>query len=168
MQTKETPNQPAFSDNSPAIALPPSGRIIALDPGAKRVGAAVCDETRLAVRALPALARKSWKELLKSVKALLTELDAVGLVLGLPLNLDGSESAASAEARRLEQNFSLSLEIPVFLHDERLTSFAAEQNLREQGLKDDELKARIDSESAALILEDFLSKLQNFPAGAGE
>ncbi len=149
---------PDFSDLS---RLPAEGRILALDPGAKRVGAAACDEMRVAVRALPAIKRKSWKELLLQVKKLVSELDAVALVLGLPVNLDGTESENSADVRRWARNFSLSLEIPVFLQDERLTSVAAEENLRDRGVGDKDRKDLIDSEAAAVILEDFLSVINN-------
>lgn len=145
-----------FSDLS---RLPAAGRVLSLDLGKKRVGAAACDELRIAVRALPVIQRKSWKELLIEVKKLVSELDAVGLVLGLPLNMDGSESENSLDTRRLARNFSLSLAIPVFLQDERLTSVAAEENLRERGVGDEDRKGLIDSEAAAVILQDFLSIL---------
>ncbi len=163
MQDTETLNTPDFSDLS---RLSAEGRILALDIGTKRIGAATCDEFRVTVRALPLIPRKSWKELLLQVKKLVSELDAVGLVLGLPLNMhdvpgvpnaDAAESALSADIRRMARNFSLSLEIPVFLHDERLTSVAAEENLRDRGVGDKERKELIDSEAAAVILEDFLS-----------
>jgi len=151
---------PDISGLSSSISsLPASGRILALDLGAKRVGAATCDEMRIAIRALPVIQRKSWKELLVKVKKLVSELDAVGLVLGLPLNLDGTESENSADARRLARNFSLSLEIPVFLQDERLTSVAAEENLIERGTRIKHRKALIDSEAAAIILQDFIASI---------
>jgi putative holliday junction resolvase len=154
VQETETPNTPDFSDLS---RLNAAGRLLALDIGQKRIGAATCDEMRVTVRALPVILRKSWKELLLQVKNLVSELDAVGLVLGLPLNMDGSESEMSADARRFARNFSLSLAIPIFLHDERLTSVAAEENLRDRGVSDKDRKNLIDSEAAAVILEDFLS-----------
>jgi putative Holliday junction resolvase len=157
VQDTETLNTPDFSDLSRLAA---EGRILALDIGTKRIGAATCDELRVTVRALPVIPRKSWKDLLLQVKKLVSELDAVGLVLGLPLNMPdvvAAESALSTDIRRMARNFSLSLEIPVFLHDERLTSVAAEENLRDRGIGDKERKELIDSEAAAVILEDFLS-----------
>jgi putative Holliday junction resolvase len=157
VQDTETLNTPDFSGLS---RLPAEGRILALDIGTKRIGGATCDELRVTVRALPVISRKSWKELLLQVKKLVSELDAVGLVLGLPLNMpdvNATESALSVDIRRMARNFSLSLEIPVFLHDERLTSVAAEENLRDRGISDKERKELIDSEAAAVILEDFLS-----------
>jgi putative Holliday junction resolvase len=164
VQDTETINTPEISPNSPGpdnfldlSRVPAHGRILSLDIGTKRVGAATCDEFRVTVRGLLIIKRKSWKELLLTVKALIVELDAVALVLGLPLNLDGTESEKSADARRLAKNFSLSLDVPVFLQDERLTSVAAEENLRDAGLNDKERKEKLDSEAAALILQDFLS-----------
>jgi putative Holliday junction resolvase len=153
VQESETTNTTDFSDLS---RLPKAGRILALDIGTKRIGAATCDELRITVRPLPQIPRKSWKEWLLQVKQLVSELDAVALVLGLPLNMDGTESEMSLEVKRLARNFSLSLGIPVFLQDERLTSIEAEENLRDRKVPIANRKALIDSEAAAVILQDFL------------
>lgn len=149
MQQEETINPSDFSEIYP-------GRIIALDLGTKRVGVAVCDEMQIAVRPVCVVPRHSWKELLRKISALIEEFDAVALVLGLPYNFDGSESEMTIEARRLHRNFSLSLEIPVYLHDERLTSKSADRFLRDQGFNDREVRKQIDSNAAAFILNDFL------------
>lgn len=134
------------------------GRVLALDLGTKRVGVAVCDELRMTVRPLRALPRTSWKRLLIAVSELCEQFDAESLVIGLPLRLDGTEGDAATEARRLARNFGLSLEIPVHLQDERLTSREAESALREAGYAGAEIKDRVDSESAAIILRDYLSQ----------
>ena len=124
------------------------GRLLALDLGARRVGVAVCDELRITTRPLPALARANWKKLLAEVRALTTEFAVVGLVLGLPLSLDGTENTAAEETRRLARNFGLSLQLPIYLQDERLTSQEAAELLGRQD--------RLDSVAASLILRDFL------------
>jgi putative Holliday junction resolvase len=80
------------------------------------------------------------------------------VVIGLPLNLDGTEGDAAREARRIARNISLSLAVPVYLQDERLTSRAAEESLREAGVNGVELKNRLDGEAAALILRDFIAR----------
>jgi len=86
------------------------------------------------------------------------------LVIGLPLSMDGSLSAAASEAERTAGNFAKSLKIPVFLQDERLTSSEAESNLRAEGRTPAEIAALVDSEAAAIILRDFLNKDQRrFP-----
>ncbi|MFN0279344.1 MAG: Holliday junction resolvase RuvX [Pyrinomonadaceae bacterium] len=145
--------------NREGLPVPSEGRIIAIDPGTKRCGVAVCDEMRVTTRPLPVITRKSWKRLLLDVKQIVTEFDAKALVIGLPLESDGSESAMSAEARRMAQNFLLSLDIPVFLQDERVTSYEAKSRLWQQGKTLSDTRSKVDSEAAAIILSDFLSRL---------
>ena len=147
-----------FPSNEPEA--PPGGskgRLLALDLGTKRVGVAVSDELRLTMQPLAPLGRTGWKKLLRQISDLRHSFDARGVVIGLPLNLDGTEGEAALEARRIARNLTLSLNIPVYLQDERLTSHAAEESLREAGLAGAELTARLDSEAAALILRDFIT-----------
>lgn len=164
MQQKETTNPAQFADSSADFTglsgVPDQGRILALDPGTKRVGVAVCDELRIACRALPLIERESWKKLLQRVKELLAEFDAGALVIGLPYNFDGTESEMSAEARRLARNFSLSLDVPVFLQDERATTYQARGNLWGKGMNKKEARKFVDSEAAAIILEDFVGRIK--------
>lgn len=134
----------------------PRGRLLALDLGAKRVGVAVSDEMRLTVRPLPALRRTNWKQLVRETAALCEGLDVREVVVGLPLRLDGSEGDAAQDARRAARTLADELGLVVRLQDERLTSFAAEDALREQGFSRDEIKKRVDSEAAAIILRDFI------------
>ncbi len=134
------------------------GRLLALDLGAKRVGVAVSDELQLTVQPLPPLKRTSWKTLLRQISDLRHSFDAQGMVIGLPLKMDGTEGDAAREARRIARNLSLSLDVPVHLQDERLTSHAAAESLREAGVRSKELTARIDSEAATLILRDFITQ----------
>ena len=156
MSKKETTNLDEFTN---VFYAPQTGRIIALDPGTKRIGVAVCDELQITVRPLLTLKRIGWKKLLLQIKDILADYDACALVLGLPYNFDGTESEMSAEARRLARNFSLSLEIPVFLQDERATSYAARGELWKRGFSGKELTSKIDGEAAAYILSDFLSRI---------
>ena len=155
MQEKETTNLDDFTD---VFQAPDEGRIISLDLGTKRIGVAVCDELQVVVRPLFTLNRLSWKKLLVQIKDILAEYDARALVLGLPYNFDGGESEMSAEARRLARNFSRSLSIPVFLQDERATSYEARGILWKQKATEKEIREKIDSEAAAIILRDFLDR----------
>lgn len=144
--------QIAVTDNAPE----PTGRLLALDLGARRVGVAMSDELKITATPLPFIERRSWKDLLRRVAAIIEGYDARGLVIGLPLGLDGSEGDAAQEARRIAENFRKSLNVPVYLQDERLTSFAAGEKLKSEGVRAEEVENRIDSESAALILRDFM------------
>ncbi|HEY0003557.1 MAG TPA: Holliday junction resolvase RuvX [Pyrinomonadaceae bacterium] len=146
----------ALTDDGPK-ERPAAGRLLSLDLGQSRVGVAVSDELGITVRPLPAVRRSSWKELLREVAKMLSSFDAKGLVIGLPLNMDGSEGEPAREARRLARNFELSLAVPVYLQDERLTSREAEAELYASGLKRSEVRALVDSAAAAIILRDFLS-----------
>jgi putative Holliday junction resolvase len=134
-----------------------AGRLLALDLGARRVGVAVCDELRLTVRALEAIERRSWKELLRRVAEQIENLGAGGLVIGLPLNIDGSEGKAAKLARETAEKFRLSIKLPVYLQDERLTTEEAKSELRARG-KSLEIDQRVDSEAASIILRDFISR----------
>lgn len=156
MQQKDTVNTDQFTDIS---GVPADGRIIALDPGTKRIGVAVCDELRVTTRPLDVITRTSWKRLLLSVKNILAEFDAAALVIGLPLESDGSESIMSAEARDMARKFSLSLSVPVYLQDERVTSYEAKSRLWSEGRSIDESRAAVDSVAAAIILGDFLDRI---------
>lgn len=162
MQQKETTNPDVLAD---VFDIPLDGRILAIDPGTKRCGLAICDELRITTRPLPVIERSSWKKLLITVKEIVSEFDAKALVMGLPLASDGSESPMSREARRLARNFALSLGIPVVLQDERVTSYVAKSRLWERGLSIDESRRLVDSEAAAIILADFLDRLASSSRG---
>lgn len=134
----------------------PGAPIVALDLGAKRVGVAVSDALSISITRLDALVRTNWKQMLRDVNDLLLRFDAQTIVIGLPLKLDGSDGDAALAVRRIAENFARSLTVPVYLQDERLSSVAAEENLRAEGRRPDEVAALVDSEAAALILRDFL------------
>jgi putative holliday junction resolvase len=136
----------------------PAGRLMALDLGQKRVGVAVSDELRMTARPLPFLRRTNWKQLLGAVAELIRGFDAKGLVIGLPLNLDGTVGDAAREARRVARNFELSLKIPIYLQDERLTSREAEEALLAAGRSVEEIRREVDGESAVIILLDFIAQ----------
>jgi putative Holliday junction resolvase len=141
---------------TPGESAPDSvGRLLALDLGAKRVGVAVSDELRISVHPVPSINRRSWKDLLRRVAAIIESYDARGLVIGLPLSLDGTEGSAAHEARAVAEKFQKSLSVPVYLQDERLTTVAATERLQAEGRSAAEIGRRVDSESAAVILRDF-------------
>jgi putative Holliday junction resolvase len=160
VQQKETTNNSAVAD---VFDVPSAGRILSIDPGTKRCGVAVCDELRVTTRPLRFIARKSWKNLLSNIKNLVAEYDAVALVIGLPLESDGSDGPMTVEARDMARKFALSLDIPVVLQDERVTSYEAKHRLWSEGLSPSEARDLTDSTAAAIILADFLDRLASRP-----
>ena len=139
----------------------PTGPVLALDLGQKLVGAAISDERLVTTKRLPPLKRSNWKKLLQDVRQLIERFDAQTVVVGLPLRLDGTDGDAAQDVRRLAANLAKSIEQPVFLQDERLTSFAATANLKAEGVKPDDIPALVDGEAAAMILRDFLQTDQD-------
>lgn len=150
-------NAGAHGGHSPQVEnQKEGGLLLAIDMGAKRVGVAVSDELGMTVRPVTTIERRSWKKLLQSIIEQIEVLEARGLVVGLPLNLDGSEGPAAAEARQIAAKFELSLKIPVYLQDERLTSEEAKSRL--QDIQKRERAGDIDSAAAAIILQDFIDQ----------
>ena len=133
------------------------GPVLALDLGEKLVGVAISDERLITTKRLDPLKRSNWKKLLQDLRRLLERFDAKTIVVGLPLRLDGTEGDAAKNVRRLALNLAKSVRQPVFLQDERLTSFEAMENLKAEGRKTVEIPALVDGEAAATILRDFLS-----------
>ena len=133
------------------------GPILALDLGEKLVGVAISDERLITTKRLDPLKRSNWKKLLQDLRHLLERFDAKTIVVGLPLRLDGTEGDAAKNVRRLALNLAKSIAQPVFLQDERLTSFEAMENLKAEGRQTVEIPALVDGEAAATILRDFLS-----------
>lgn len=158
MQQKETANEPEFTDLS---SIPSTGRLLALDLGTKRIGIAITDESRTVTRPLDRIARTSWKKLLIDVDRLISDFDAKALVIGLPYGFNGEKTPMYDEARTIGRKFALSLEIPVFFQDERVTSYEAKRRLWERGADLKETSAQVDSEAAAIILSDFLDRLNS-------
>lgn len=134
----------------------PTGPVLALDLGQKLVGAAISDARLVTTKRLPPLKRSNWKKLLQDMRQLIERFDAQTIVVGLPLRLDGTDGDAAKEVRRLAANLAKSVEQPVYLQDERLTSFEATANLKEAGVKPGDIPALVDGEAAAMILRDFL------------
>jgi putative Holliday junction resolvase len=158
VQQKESPNPRELTDLS---GFPENGRLIALDPGTKRIGVAVCDELRFTTRPLDVFTVSSWKKLLMRVKELVSEFDAKALVIGLPLESDGTESQMSQLARDMAAKFDLSLDIPVYLQDERVTSYEAKGRLWSRGIDTKNNRGLVDSEAAAIILSDLIDRLNS-------
>jgi putative pre-16S rRNA nuclease len=136
--------------------LKPAAPVLALDLGDKLVGVAVSDDRLVTIKRLTPLKRSNWKRLLQDVLNLIERYDAQTVVIGLPLRLDGTAGEAADKARQVALNLARSVKLPVYLQDERLTSFEAMENLKAEGHPLDEIPALIDGEAAAVILRDFI------------
>lgn len=138
--------------------LPEGGVLMGLDTGTKTIGIALCDRDWRFATAGKTLQRGKFTADKAKLQALIEERGVVGLVIGLPLNMDGSESPRSQGARAIARNLE-DLGLPILLWDERWTTQAAERALIEQDFSRAKRAERIDSHAAALILQGAIDAL---------
>jgi len=131
-------------------------RYLAIDYGAKRTGLAICDAAETIASPLKTI--HGQKELLKQIAEVVDVEDVDAVVLGLPLNMDGSESNQTRLVRKFSEQLKKILSVPVFLQDERLSSFGAEERLAPANLTKGKMRKRLDAVAAAEILEAFLDQ----------
>ncbi len=134
-----------------------SAKLLGVDFGLKRVGLAVCDGMRILATPLPAIKTSSMRMSIDEVARAAQENGAGGIVVGLPLNLDGSESVQSGRARAFARNLEKVSGLRVELFDERLTTVEADGLLKEAGVKSAQKRAElVDSMSAVVILQSYI------------
>lgn len=133
------------------------GRTLAVDLGSRRTGLAVCDALGIGIRTLAPIVADSVGEHLDGVLAAAVAEEAERVLLGLPLNMDGSEGSAARAARAFAMGLAeRARELAVELADERLTTVEATELLSEAGLRRDRQRERIDSTAAAVLLRSWI------------
>jgi putative Holliday junction resolvase len=142
-----------------AAHLPARGALIGLDLGTKTIGVAVSDPDRRIATAVETVARKAFTADAKRVLALAAERNAVGFVLGLPINMDGSEGPRAQSTRAFARNFAKMTELPIALWDERLSTAAVERELIAADVSRAKRAAVIDQHAAMFILQGALDRL---------
>lgn len=134
-------------------------RYLAIDYGTRRTGLAICDPGETIVSPLTVL--QSRESLPEQIAQIVETENVEAVVLGLPLNMDGSEGPQTQLVKKFADQLQSRLSIPVYLQDERLSSFGAEEKLAPANLTRRKMKERLDAVAAAEILEAFLE--QNHP-----
>lgn len=135
-------------------------RYLAMDPGERRIGLAVGDDETRVANPLGVIEAGSPAQRWAALKQAVAEHEPDALVLGLPLNADGTEGPAAAKARQLALQLEERFGLPVHLVDERLSSFAADQLMSQSGLTRKQKKLRRDALAAMTILRHFLDSLK--------
>jgi putative Holliday junction resolvase len=143
-----------------ASHLPPRGGLIGLDLGTKTIGVAASDPDRRLAAGVETIARKTFTADADRILALAADRRVVGFVLGLPLNMDGSEGPRAQSARSFARNFAKRTELPIALWDERLSTVAVERELIAADASRAKRAAVIDQHAAAFILQGALDRLQ--------
>ena len=139
---------------------PPRGALIGLDLGTKTIGVAASDPDRRLAAGVETVARRSFSADSARLIALAAERRAVGWVLGLPINMDGSEGPRAQATRAFARNFAKVSALPIALWDERLSTAAVERVLIAADASRKKRAAVIDQHAAAFILQGALDRLQ--------
>jgi len=131
-------------------------RLMGLDFGTKRIGVALSDEMGWTAQGLTVIQRKGNEKDIERIGRLVEENQVEGIVLGLPLNMDGSEGKSAEMVRKFAALLEDRLQVAVHLWDERLTSWEAEGILKEAQVKPRKRKQVVDKLAASLILKSYL------------
>ena len=142
-----------------AAHFPPRGALIGLDLGTKTIGVAVSDPDRKLAAGVTTIARRTFTADAKALLALATERAATGFVLGLPVNMDGTEGPRAQSTRAFARNFAKLTDLPIALWDERLSTAAVERGLIEADMSRKRRAEVIDQHAAAFILQGALDRL---------
>ena len=132
-------------------------RLLGVDIGEARIGLALSDPTGMLCTPLMTLDAKGPPDDQQRIAEIATKHGAEGIVVGLPVNMDGSYGPTARRAQAFCRTLRTLTDTPVMMYDERLTSHEAEARLRAAGVQPSREKGRVDSAAAALILESYLA-----------
>lgn len=156
---------PILSINEAADLLPARGSLIGLDLGTKTIGVASCDPERRIAAAVETIARKKFTPDAARILQIATARQTAGFVLGLPVNMDGSEGPRAQASRAFARNFAQLTELPIILWDERLSTAAVERDLIAMDMSRARRAEVVDQQAAVFILQGALDRLR-FLAGS--
>jgi putative Holliday junction resolvase len=139
--------------------LPARGPLIGLDLGTKTIGVAVSDPDRRLATGVETVARKAFTADAQRLLALAAERSVIGFVLGLPINMDGSEGPRAQSTRAFARNFAKLTALPIMFWDERLSTAAVERELIAADVSRAKRAAVIDEHAAMFILQGALDRL---------
>ena len=138
-----------------------NSRLLGIDPGKKNIGIAVCDENKAVATPLKTIERKKFQILLKEIQDIIKENDIKGVVVGNPLNMDGSFGKSSQSSTDFSKNLSKNITIPIVLWDERLSSEGSFKITRNLGTNVTDRVKKLDKNAATFILQGAIDYLSN-------
>ena len=138
-----------------------NSRLLGIDPGKKNIGIAICDENKVVATPLKIIQKNKFQILLKEIQEIIKENNIKGVVVGNPINMDGSFGKASQSATGFAKNLSISIAIPIVLWDERLSSEGSFKITRDLGTNVTDRVKKLDKNAAAFILQGAIDYLSN-------
>ena len=136
-------------------------RLIGLDLGSKRIGVSICDEKQLIATPLKTINRDSFNELITELKAIISENNIKGIIIGNPLNMDGSSGRSAQSVSDTSQKIEENINIPICLWDERLSTIGAFNLSSQLDINVSKREKKIDQNAAAFILQGAIDFLNN-------
>ena len=136
-------------------------RLIGLDLGSKRIGVSICDEKQLIATPLKTINRNSLEDLINELKIIIDENDIKGIIIGNPLNMDGSLGSSAQSVKDTSQNIEKNINIPICLWDERLSTVGAFNLSSQLDINVSKREKKIDENAAAFILQGAIDFLNN-------
>ena len=136
-------------------------RLIGLDLGSKRIGVSICDDKQLIATPLKTINRNSIKDLIDELRLIINENDIKGIIVGNPLNMDGSSGRSAQSVKDTTENIEKNLDIPICLWDERLSTVGAFNLSSQLDINVSKREKKIDENAAAFILQGALDFLNN-------
>ena len=138
-----------------------NSRLLGIDPGKKNVGFAICDETKKIATPLKVIKKNKLGILIKEIKEIVEENEIKGIVVGNPINMDGSLGKSSQSVNSFVKKLSINITIPITLWDERLSSEASFKITKELGTNTTNRINKLDKNAAAFILQGAIDYLSN-------
>jgi len=136
-------------------------RLIGLDLGSKRIGVSICDEKQLIATPFKTINRTSAKELINELKIIIQENNIKGIIIGNPLNMDGSSGSSTQSVKDTSDNIEKSVDVPICLWDERLSTVGAFNLSSQLDVNVSKREKKIDENAAAFILQGAIDFLNN-------
>ena len=136
-------------------------RLIGLDLGSKRIGVSICDEKQLIATPFKTINRTSAKELINELRIIIEENNIKGIIIGNPLNMDGSSSSSTQSVKDTSDNIEKSIDVPICLWDERLSTVGAFNLSSQLDVNVSKREKKIDENAAAFILQGAIDFLNN-------
>ena len=136
-------------------------RLIGLDLGSKRIGVSICDEKQLIATPFKTINRTSNNELVNELKILIVENNIKGIIIGNPLNMDGSSGRSAQSVKDISNNIKKKIDVPVFLWDERLSTVGAFNLSSQLDVNVTKREKKIDENAATFILQGAIDFLNN-------
>ena len=136
-------------------------RLIGLDLGSKRIGVSICDDKKLIATPLKTINRNSLKDLVDELRLIINENNIKGIIVGNPLNMDGSSGRSAQSVKDTTENIEKNLDIPICLWDERLSTVGAFNLSSQLDINVSKREKKIDENAAAFILQGAIDFLNN-------